>query len=469
MTIEEVFSDAVDEGNVVDTSPAAGTLVERGTQVTMRVSKGAERVEVPDVGGETEENARSAIEGAGLRVGKITEQESKEEPGTVLSQSPAAGKRVAKNSAVELTVAKGVEIPDVVDETEDDATQRARGRRLRGPRPSAHGDDRRRRRARARAAPGGRRGARSGQHRHDHRRRARAPDADAVAHGEPDGGPVRVAVLAGGRSSEHDVSLSSAAYIREQVAAAGHEVVPVTIERSGAWVHDGRTLALTPGEGLLGTDAVFPALHGPFGEDGTVQGLLELLDVPYVGAGVLASSLCMDKVVFKEVLAAADVPQVASLAVREHRWHDERDAVIAELAVLGKPVFVKPARLGSSVGIAKAWGEADLATAVDAAFTHDSLVIAEAFSDGIEVECSVLGNERPEASVPGEIVVLKGDWYDYEAKYSDGGMELIVPARLPDTVDRAGPCAGGRHVRARRLRRAGARRLLRRGRPRARQ
>jgi len=245
---------------------------------------------------------------------------------------------------------------------------------------------------------------------------------------------VRVAVLAGGRSSEHNVSLSSAAYIREQVAAAGHEVVPVTIERSGAWTHDGRTLALTPGEGLLGVDAVFPALHGPFGEDGTVQGLLELLDVAYVGAGVLASSLCMDKVVFKEVLAAADVPQVASLAVREHRWRDERPAVIAELAVLGKPVFVKPARLGSSVGIAKAWGESDLATAVDGAFAHDSLVIAEAFSDGIEVECSVLGNDHPEASVPGEIVVLKGEWYDYEAKYSDGGMDLIVPARLPDTV-----------------------------------
>jgi D-alanine-D-alanine ligase len=245
---------------------------------------------------------------------------------------------------------------------------------------------------------------------------------------------VRVAVLAGGRSSEHDVSLSSAAYIREQVAAAGHEALPVTIERSGAWTHDGRTLALTPGDGLLGADAVFPALHGPFGEDGTVQGLLELLDVPYVGAGVLASSLCMDKVVFKEVLAAADVPQVASLAVREHRWRDDRAAVVAELAVLGKPVFIKPARLGSSVGIAKAWGEADLATAVDGAFAHDSLVIAEAFSDGMEVECSVLGNDHPEASVPGEIVVLKGDWYDYEAKYSDGGMELIVPARLPDGV-----------------------------------
>jgi D-alanine-D-alanine ligase len=245
---------------------------------------------------------------------------------------------------------------------------------------------------------------------------------------------MRVAVLAGGRSSEHEVSLSSAAFVREAVAAAGHEVLPVTVERSGAWVHDGEALQLAPGGGLIGADAVFPVLHGPFGEDGTVQGLLELLDVPYVGAGVLASSLCMDKVVFKEVLAAAAVPQVASLAVREHRWRDEPAAVRNELAVLGTPVFVKPARLGSSVGISKAWGEQDLVTALDDAFAHDSLVIVEAFSGGIEVECSVLGNDHPEASVPGEIVVLKGEWYDYEAKYSDGGMELIVPARLPDEV-----------------------------------
>jgi D-alanine-D-alanine ligase len=245
---------------------------------------------------------------------------------------------------------------------------------------------------------------------------------------------VRVAVLAGGRSSEHEVSLRSAAFVREAVAGAGHEVLPVTVERSGAWVHDGAALALTPGGGLVGADAVFPVLHGPFGEDGTVQGLLELLDVPYVGAGVLASSLCMDKVVFKEVLAAADVPQVAYAAIREHRWRTEPAAVRAELAVLGTPVFVKPARLGSSVGIAKAWGEADLDAAIEGAFAHDGLVIVEGFSDGMEVECSVLGLHEPEASVPGEIVVLKGDWYDYAAKYGDGGMELVVPARLSDAV-----------------------------------
>jgi D-alanine-D-alanine ligase len=245
---------------------------------------------------------------------------------------------------------------------------------------------------------------------------------------------MRVAVLAGGRSSEHEVSLNSAAAVREGIAAAGHEVLPVTIERSGAWIHAGDELRLRPSGGLLGADAVFPVLHGPFGEDGTVQGLLELLDVPYVGAGVLASSLCMDKIVFKEVLAAADVPQVAYAGIRLARWQAEPETVQRELAALGTPVFVKPARLGSSVGIAKVWSEAELGPALDAAFAHDSLVIVEGFSAGIEVECAVLGNGEPEGSVPGEIVLTGSDWYDYEAKYSAGGMELVVPARLPETV-----------------------------------
>jgi D-alanine-D-alanine ligase len=245
---------------------------------------------------------------------------------------------------------------------------------------------------------------------------------------------MRVAVLAGGRSSEHEVSLSSAAFVREAVAAAGHEVVAVTLERDGSWTHVGEELALRPGRGLLGADVAWPVLHGPFGEDGTVQGLLELLDVPYVGAGVLASALCMDKIVFKEVLAAADVPQVAYAAVREPRWRAEPDAVRAELALLGTPLFVKPARLGSSVGIAKVWSEAELGPALDDAFAHDGLVIVEAFSAGIEVECSVMGLDAPEASTPGEIVVLTSDWYDYEAKYTDGGMELVVPPRVPAPV-----------------------------------
>jgi D-alanine-D-alanine ligase len=245
---------------------------------------------------------------------------------------------------------------------------------------------------------------------------------------------MRVAVLAGGRSSEHEVSLHSAAAVAEGLAAAGHEVVPLTIDRAGVWRDGSGPLAIAPAGGLVGADVVFPVLHGPFGEDGTVQGLLELLDVPYVGAGVLASSVCMDKVVFKELMEAAGVPQVASAAVREAHWREDPAAVRARLAALGTPVFVKPARLGSSVGIAKVAAAAALGPALEAAFAHDPLVIVEAFSDGLEVECSVLGLDRPEASVPGEIVLAGAEWYDYAAKYTPGGMELVVPARLPPAV-----------------------------------
>jgi D-alanine-D-alanine ligase len=247
---------------------------------------------------------------------------------------------------------------------------------------------------------------------------------------------VRVAVLHGGRSSEHEVSLSSAESVIAGVAAAGHEVVPVLLERSGGWRGPaGEPLALAPGAGLLSADVAFPVLHGPFGEDGTVQGLLELLDVPYVGAGVLASSLCMDKIVFKDVLAAAGVPQVAYLGVREARWRREPDVVRSELQPLGLPLFVKPARLGSSVGIAKVREEVQLGEALDGAFAHDPLVIVEAFSAGTEVECGVMGLYEAEASAPGEVVLLKGaEWYDYEAKYSDGGVELEVPARIPEAA-----------------------------------
>ena len=207
------------------------------------------------------------------------------------------------------------------------------------------------------------------------------------------------------------------------------------LERDGAWLGpDGMRLALEPGGGLLGADVAFPVLHGPYGEDGTVQGLLELLDVPYVGAGVLASSLCMDKVVFKDVLAAAGVPQVGYVAVREAALaRGARTPSASELAALGLPLFVKPARLGSSVGIAKVRQEDELVAALEGAFAHDGLVIVEAFSAGVEVECAVIGLQAAEASVPGEVVLLGGaEWYDYEAKYSDGGVRLQVPARIPD-------------------------------------
>jgi D-alanine-D-alanine ligase len=248
--------------------------------------------------------------------------------------------------------------------------------------------------------------------------------------------PLRVAVLGGGRSSEHEVSLASAASVREGLRAAGHEPLEVLVDRSGRWRIGGEPVALWPGAGLEGVDVVFPALHGPFGEDGTVQGLLECLEVPYVGAGVLASALCMDKVLFKDLMAHTGVPQVGYRAVAADRYLADRDGEVGALGALGLPVFVKPARLGSSVGIARVTAAADLAGALELAFEHDPLAIVEAAADGIEVECSVLGNGDPIASQPGEILLASGEegWYDYEAKYTPGGMELIVPARIPAGV-----------------------------------
>jgi D-alanine-D-alanine ligase len=230
---------------------------------------------------------------------------------------------------------------------------------------------------------------------------------------------MRIAVLAGGRSSEHDVSLESANAVRAGLSEAGHDVVDVLLERDGSWLCSGEPVKLEPGAGLLGCDAVWPVLHGPFGEDGSVQGLLELLGVAYVGAGVLASAVCMDKLVFKELMRAHGIPQV-------DYWLSAGD-------VGAMPVFVKPSRLGSSVGISKAEDDEQLAKAVGVAEAHDPRVIIEAASNGIEVECAVLGNDDPEASQPGEIVI-HADWYDYEAKYTPGGMDLQVPPRVDGAV-----------------------------------
>jgi D-alanine-D-alanine ligase len=248
--------------------------------------------------------------------------------------------------------------------------------------------------------------------------------------------PVRVAVLSGGRSSEHEVSLASAASVAEGLRTAGHAVTVIEISRQGEWRIDGAPVGLSPGRGLDGQDVVFPVLHGPFGEDGTVQGLLECLDVPYVGAGVLASALCMDKVMFKEVMAQAGIPQVDYRALRVHEYRDDPVRAERSLAALGFPMFVKPARLGSSVGIARVADSTQLGPALQNAFVHDPLAIIEAAVVGREIECSVLGNDEPVASEPGEILLAAGEegWYDYEAKYSPGGMQLVVPARIPPHV-----------------------------------
>jgi D-alanine-D-alanine ligase len=205
------------------------------------------------------------------------------------------------------------------------------------------------------------------------------------------------------------------------------------------WRHEERPLRVSPGEGLLGADVVFPALHGPFGEDGTVQGLLESLAVAYVGSGVAASAVCLNKVLFKQLMrAAGTVPQVAFVGVHEERFRARGEEVLREVARLGTPVFVKPAHLGSSLGIVEVGAAERLPEALEAAFAYDELAIVEAMARGIEVECGVLGRLRAEreagaasalASVPGEIV-LAGGWYDFQAKYEPGGMELRVPARI---------------------------------------
>jgi D-alanine-D-alanine ligase len=259
---------------------------------------------------------------------------------------------------------------------------------------------------------------------------------------------LRVALLAGGRSSEHEISLASARSVLEGLDPERYEIVNVHIGRDGRWelesglqqlvtssddvdalssslpvpANDERTPAV-----LGAVDVVLPILHGPFGEDGTVQGLLELLDVAYVGAGVAASALAMDKDLFKKVMRDSGIP------VARHHTIRLGDPVSNPF---GYPVFVKPARLGSSVGISKVRDESSLAEAVALARRHDEKVLVEEFLDGVEVEVGVLGNRVPPpiASLPGAIDTLEHDWYDFSSKYDEDGMRLIVPPDLPQAT-----------------------------------
>jgi D-alanine-D-alanine ligase len=261
---------------------------------------------------------------------------------------------------------------------------------------------------------------------------------------------LRVALLAGGRSSEHDISLASARAVLEGLDPERYEVTSVAIGRDGRWQLEGpdasaklqiatksdRPLETLPVPAAAGTlealgavDVVLPILHGPFGEDGTVQGLLELADVPYVGAGVAASALAMDKDLFKKVMRDSGIPVAPHHAIR----------LGEEVAnPFGYPVFVKPARLGSSVGISKVRDESELGPAVALAFRHDEKVLVEEFVAGMEVEVGVLGNRIPPpvASLPGRIDTLGHDWYDFSSKYDEDGMELVIPPELPrETIE----------------------------------
>jgi D-alanine-D-alanine ligase len=282
----------------------------------------------------------------------------------------------------------------------------------------------------------------------------------------------RVAVVFGGRSSEHAISCVTAGSVLAALDREAYDVVPVGITHEGRWVlapDEPEKLAITGGRlpevdeagssvvlvndsdrGELvvrspgdvpqtfgDVDVVFPLLHGPFGEDGTIQGLLEMAGVPYVGSGVLASAAGMDKHYMKVLLAGAGLPIGPYAVVRPHEWEQDRGAVRESVAALGWPVFVKPARGGSSLGISRVEGPRDLDAAMEEARRHDPKVVVEGTVDGREVECGVLEDEdgRPEASLPAEVRVHgEHAFYDFEAKYLDDGTDLDVPADLPEAT-----------------------------------
>jgi D-alanine-D-alanine ligase len=294
---------------------------------------------------------------------------------------------------------------------------------------------------------------------------------------------LRVGVLFGGRSGEHEVSLASAAAVFANLDRQRYEPVPIRIDKDGKWLladrppsaasaaevidqmrndaarvaRSGREVLLPPRPGEdtlvlvdrresrpddaethasvtgLALDVIFPVLHGPFGEDGTIQGLLELANVPYVGCGVLASAVGMDKAVMKVLFEAQGLRVAKWLAVRRHEVQANRDGAKAQLEqALGYPMFVKPANMGSSVGISKVHEPSALGPALDLAFSFDRKVVVEAaVPDAREIECAVLGNDEAEASLPGEVVPAR-EFYDYEAKYLDGGSRVVIPAKLTE-------------------------------------
>ena len=269
---------------------------------------------------------------------------------------------------------------------------------------------------------------------------------------------LRVGVIFGGRSGEHEISIRSARFIVESLAQAEFDLTLIGIDRTGGWhLLRAETFAVighevpASGAGIIPSprpgacrlvdlddpcgpehtlDVVFPVLHGPYGEDGTIQGLLDMIDVPYVGAGVLGSAVGMDKDVQKRLLRDAGLPIVPFEVVHERQWKSDPDRVRAAADGLGTPLFVKPANLGSSVGITKVMEAAGLDGAIEHAFRYDGKILIERGVDAREIECAVLGNEEPEASIPGEIVT-GAEFYSYEAKYDDRSRaRLLIPAPL---------------------------------------
>ncbi|MGH9393120.1 MAG: D-alanine--D-alanine ligase family protein, partial [Terriglobales bacterium] len=239
---------------------------------------------------------------------------------------------------------------------------------------------------------------------------------------------LRLAVLMGGRSGEHEVSLVSARAVIAALDPRKYRVTPILIPRRGGWRAQGKALG-NPWSALAGFDLVLPILHGTYGEDGTIQGLLELAGVPYLGAGVLGSAAAMDKDVMKRLFLQAGLPTPRFRALRRGQAN-ERQLVRELERELGYPMFVKPANLGSSVGISKVHRRRELVPALELAARYDAKLVVEEGIDARELECAVLGNQNPEASIAGEVIAGK-EFYDYEAKYQDAGSRTLIPAPIP--------------------------------------
>lgn len=284
---------------------------------------------------------------------------------------------------------------------------------------------------------------------------------------------IKIGVIFGGRSGEHEVSVRSARSVIEAIDRARYDVIPLAITREGRWLSPAESVALLPaetarrvpekmgartesltivgdpsraglvsldegGQSALPFDVIFPVLHGTYGEDGTIQGLLEMAGVPYVGCGVLASSTGMDKVAMKSLFERAGLPVCRYTWLLRSEWERERAKSLRRVVrEIGYPAFVKPANLGSSVGVSKAVDAESLAASIDLAARYDRKVIIEEGLDAREIECAVLGNDEPEASLPGEYIVhdARGAFLDYTEKYADTGhVEFVVPAPVSKSL-----------------------------------
>ena len=278
---------------------------------------------------------------------------------------------------------------------------------------------------------------------------------------------IKVGILFGGKSGEHEVSFCSAYSVIKTINPEKYEAIPIGITKNGYWLspEESRRALLTgriEGQEIIcwesktdehqfiiiskknneinysfleKLDVIFPVLHGPYGEDGTIQGLLELIDIPYVGSGVVASSLSMDKELMKKIFQQAGLPNTRWMMIKRKRWSTEPEKILTEIEKeLCFPLFVKPTNLGSSVGISKVGKRDELASAINIATAYDrKIIIEEGVEDNIEVECSVLGNDEPEVSVVGEVKPA-GKYYDYDSKYIDENTQLIIPAGIPNKI-----------------------------------